>query len=476
MKAKSTKHMETPDSRKPLTNKSEKEEFELNSETTDRNNLSMTYGARSEISAKKSAMTVIRESQIKKNKEKEKLILYLLTERKQLQDTVKQQKKDLDVFKEEVRRVKTLSHYYPDNNELILEESDKNSSSYESSDDEDKVMIASAQDIKVDSYKSKDSLRNSNPLRQTVDPLRASHNPLAQSLDPLRQAADPLRTSMPMNGACDPLRGTNFSAPNFDPLRSTNYSSPPLTTKAESVYTTKANDCEKIIEYKKLSDAFIKHLTSKNNEEDAKFAEFTFNKIEALFLNFNNEVIQLRDKNNNLMSIITDLKLKSTDQDCKITKEEGERLIQEHEEGKLEDSEITAFHCDWETVERHSEVQVIDSKNNKIKIPDNLMKFGILNKPAKKLKNLDEKDKKESPKDRNWESKSTKSNREKEHNDKKLSINSQDLFEFQNGTFTYCIENKQKTKKRILNIRKITRQRNFRLQSTIIPKFKTQQI
>lgn len=433
----------TPKSKKTGTNASG-EEFELNSETTDQNELSITYGARSEISVKKSAMTVIIESQIRTNKNQEYLIKYLLDEREQLVEMVDKQKKELDTFKEEVRRVKTLSHYYPDNNELIVEESDKGYSSESSEEGEKKVMIASSQELKIDPLRS--SSNGVNPLRQTIDPLRGSRVPLSNSIDPLRN-------SMPMNGSFDPLRSTNFSTPNIDPLRSTNYSSPPLTAKADSVYTTtKVTDNEKIKEFQNLSETFINHLKKRNNEEDTKFAEFTFGKIEGIINNLNNELSNTNEKNMNLLLVITDLKRRTFSSEKKITKEEGEKLIKEHKEGKLDQSEVIGFHDDWETIDHKSEMQMIDSKNNKITIPGNLIKFGILDKPINKLTEIETKGPEMVNKEGVWETKSTKSAKDKE---KKLSLNSQDLFEFKNGTFTFNLEknNKLRNKKKLKNFK-----------------------
>lgn len=455
-KGKRAKSSKAFKSQKTIKSKTSGDEFVLNSETTDREGLSITYGVRSELSAKKSAMTVIRESQIKRDMNKDNLIKYLLEERKTMLELAESQKQELDLFKKEVRRVKTLSHYYPNNNELIIEESDKGSSSYESSEEDKKIMIASSQDLKISSFSNKsggtnDPLRQSNhiPIRQTMDPLRSSNNPLMSSQDPFRQTMDPLRSSMPMKTNFDPLRSTNFSAPNFDPLRSTNYSSPPLTAKADSVYTAKIPENEKTSEFKNISNIFLEHLAKINNEEIMKFAEFTFRKIESIVQDLSQDVVALNNKNLNLMGVITDLKIKDLSGEKKLTKVEAEKLITEFEDGRLETNEdITAFHCDWETVDKQSEVPLIDSKNNAITIPDNLKRFGIAGKSVKKLHNVEgvegnisERDPHPNHNAMNWESKSSKSVK-----DKKLSINSQDLFEFSNGTFTFNLEKTTKLK------------------------------
>lgn len=461
-KAKRAKSTKAFKSQKTIKSKTSGDEFVLNSDTTDREGLSMTYGARSELSGKKSAMTVIRESQIKRDKNKDNLIRYLLEERKGMMEKFEAQKQELDVFKKEVRRVKTLSQYYPNNNELIIEESDKGSSSYESSEENKKIMIASSQDLKISGYSNKsggtnDPLRQSNhiPLRQTMDPLRSSNNPLMASQDPFRQTLDPLRSSMPMKVNFDPLRGTNFSAPNLDPLRSTNYSSPPLTAKADSVYTTKLPENEKASEFRRVSDTFMQHLARTENEEIIKFGEFTFRKIESIVQDLSQEVVALNNKNLNLMGVITDMRIKDLSGEKKLTKDEAERLITEFKDGKIDGNDDTnTLHCDWETVDKQSDLPLIDSKNNAITIPDNLKRFGISGKPINKLQspegegNMSERDLNPSPNAINWESKSSKSVK-----DKKLSINSQDLFEFSNGTFTFNLEktNKLKNKQKAKN-------------------------
>lgn len=468
-KAKSTKNLKTPKSKKSQTQGSG-EEFELNSETTDQNEFSMTYGARSELSAKKSALTVIRETQIKRkqdevNKKKDNLIKYLLTERKEYLEKVEEQTKQLGTYKEEMRRVKTLSLYYPDNNDLIIEESDKSSSSYESSDEEDKkVMIASTQDIQeLSSVKS----NKVNPLRQTIDPLRASQNPsMAKTFDPLRSSQNPsisknfdlLRNSANMEPTSDPLRTTNFSAPNIDPLRSTNYSSPPLTTKAESIYTTKeGTDPKEVEEFRKLSNNFMQHMAKQVNEENYKYAEFTLNKMDSLIQNIKNELIETQKKNKDLLSVITELKLSNNE--AKVTKEEGENLIKAHEEGKLEVTQVETFYCDWEAM--RTSLKIEEENKNQIKIPENLKKFEDKKKEKnqKKGKNS-ETGREKSPKKIAWGAKSTKSDKDFEMNDKKLSINSQDLFEFKNGKYTYNHEKQKLKKKKIMKIKNFSIQKN----------------
>lgn len=403
-------------------------------EKNEDNEASITYDQNSEFSPRKSAPTAYDDAL---DTHQKNLLNYLLDERKKFISQVEDQSKMIQSFKEEIRKVKTLSHYYPDNRDLIIEEGEGMRDSMEEDEEPQRndVFIASSSDVfnydkanagiialrgSYDQLSSRD-----NPLRRSGNgyrPLSDDGNGLRvnsqgqsprgkdpnflrsigidmepeMSADPLRSSSNGiknLRSSTSANPLRDSLRGDlvndSFEAPK-DILRGDAASIRSSIRSQKSYKFEIPGDAdEDFKEIPKLLENFIRYLTDKRDEETLKFAEFTFSKIRSIFENQQSRLKDTRSKNFSLVSIIADLKEK-----------ERLNMIKNVSEGRLggfgrtvtnhiscdRDNQSTLFggslmiprdNDDWETLDMKSPDYNPDAEaeNKNLTIPINLQKF-----------------------------------------------------------------------------------------------------
>ena len=166
------------------------------------------------------------------NQNYEEMMSYLLDERNQFIQKVDHQNKLIDNFREEIRKIKTLSQYYPEDRTFVIEEENSERPinmdgqdgfyNYEQQPggNQDQFDPLRASHDSVGSDKS-GLLRKSSYFKVQspdpeggIDPLRSSSNGVVG----LGGGGDPLRSSS--NGLRDSSNGLGLSnGPNFDPLR-----------------------------------------------------------------------------------------------------------------------------------------------------------------------------------------------------------------------------------------------------------------
>lgn len=391
---------------------------------------SLTYDRCSQGTPRKSAPTAFNDAL---DTHQKNLLNYLLDERKSFITQVEEQNKTIQDFKEEIRKVKTLSQYYPDNRDLIIEEGDCMKDSTEDEEEEiqrNEVMIASSSDLfhqnrneaeimalrgSYDSGRN-DPLRKSSYCARTLSedgglkkgssegrspqgagdllftPIEIDRA-MKKGIDPLRNSAnglDPLRNSVPVNPLRQTLRGDSTGG------RSIGI---PDTKSEKSCYKFEiAEGCdEEVKEIPSLFENFMRFLSDRKDEETLKFAEFTFSKIEKIFSSQQKKLKDTRTKNFSLVSIISDLKEQEKQNMINYMQEGryrnfGHSLVNPKISQKALQSPlqfgsvmIPTSNEEWETLDlRNPDYTPEDQRgeNLKIKIPENLKKFNP--KKAKK--------------------------------------------------------------------------------------------
>lgn len=350
---------------------------------------------------------------------------------------IQEQAEQIQSFKEEIRKVKTLSHYYPENRDLIIEEGDGMKDSSEGEYEEEgpkrnEVLIASSSDLftkdrneaeimalrgSYDRYSSdRDSaLRKSeNGFNYSVDNIshvRVSsqgqspreEKPIVmksiefevkgKNADLLRSSSngfDPLRASAPVNALRESHIGDKFNTTQVN-LRSS--------VRSEKSYKFDIIEgCDdEVKEIPPLFENFIKFLADKKDEETLRFAEFTFSKVENIFKNQQMKLKDSRTKNFSLISIISDLKQKEKLNMIKFMQEGNLRNTvinpldshREHNSSGFGGSLMVPSKTeDWEYFDMGGSDANIRNNNTKINIPDNLQKFDAEKTRIELLKNI----------------------------------------------------------------------------------------
>jgi len=293
--------------------------------------------------------------------QKEELVSLLLEERGDLLEQVDNRDKMIDSFKEEIRKIKTLSQYYPDNKDLILEEGEGSLKGRDSLDGDGEIFIVSTNSLNLENEKPKSlGLRGSYDHRSDRKSLLRQSNYIPSNTP--RKAEELFRGSvrtpspdnLTYNNAksmdMDSAKGIGFNKPliniqtNLSELRVSNLSAPDFSQTPRG-----PNSGVNLTPFPTLLDNFMRYLKSKNDDETYKFAEYTFLQIEKIFEEKERVVSKLKQKNFTLVSVLADYKEKEKN----MTAQELKNQI---------------------TLDSHEKKEK-RKRLEKIKIPDNLKRF-----------------------------------------------------------------------------------------------------
>jgi hypothetical protein len=302
----------------------------------------------------------------------EDLVSLLLEEREDLLDQVENRDKMIDEFKEEIRKIKTLSQYYPDNKDLILEEGEGSQKGRDSIDGEGGALIVSTNSLNLENEKPKSiGLRGSydrrndrkNLLRQSnfipSKSPKAGNNELylmTSMRTPSPDVTHQNAKSMDMDSTSSITKSrSGFNKPliniqsNISDLRVSNLSAPDFTHTPRG--PSKAPQTTPI---PTLIENFMGFLRNRNDDEVYKFAEYTFLQIEKAIHEKDRMVNKLKQKNFTLVSVLADYKEK---------------------EKKRADEEVRKQRTKDRKANEKTSLEEKKKRLENIKIPKNLEKF-----------------------------------------------------------------------------------------------------
>ena len=263
----------------------------------------------------------------------QEFVTHLLDERKEFIQRIEDQNKLIESLKEEIRRIKTLSQYYPDNRDLIIEEGEGgyedgggyggDGGGYRGSSSMERKVVISTNSLENDDDSYREGLMG---LRGSVDQRKSDRNNLLrQSNFIVTPGGTPTNNSFggggigfgssrssniaPSSTGTGGMGGvgSSFGAKRADQsLRASNLSAPVQPQMWSSNKHVKVPNAVNVSEASNLSKAFLTHLEKLQNEETQKFAEFTFLRMQQMFSDLKTQVENLRNKNFSLVSLVSE--------------------------------------------------------------------------------------------------------------------------------------------------------------------------
>ena len=286
----------------------------------------------------------------KKGNHEQEFVNYLLEERSEFLSALSKKEKEIETLKDEMRRMKTLSLYYPDTRDQIIEEGEgisergfDNESSFEDTPKKKRQVDIIAVSNSVNLDESKNS-------SEEAPGLRGSLEFASKKKDLLRQSNFIPGLNFPDSSDISPIMANSQNKRELrrsmeDPITSANSAKESLNSSiSRSPVMTGATNSPKLEtkEVKKLTLNFLNFLKKSGNEELEKYAEYTLLQMETLTKKQDSQIRQLKKRNFSLVSVISDLKEKEKDFRTEISnlKEKLESFKKSHKANKEE----------WETI------------------------------------------------------------------------------------------------------------------------------